>query len=831
MIRAPQRIYNKQAVEQWFERLSVDWEKYFREDELIVGRRLYREGTIVSSEVTEECVIVTFRDGKEEIYSVIEWRDDRPEVRVSTHRIQPVRALAVAGMYELEEMITDLLPAVPQDEQAAETDSPQLAAAQSKDSPKRNESKEPARPLRINLNAGNNGLLLRAFWEEPGQDRSPTAALPTNLRNEAEREQIIRLTSLLHRARFQQRPKAHGFVLSDTHGIISFLQSEWPRWKKHFSIDTAPELTPWLRGIQTIKLKMRIEGDQDAIQIHWGSDRIRDHLSAETLQALLNQPSETHFLPGQGVFRLDPKQVESVAEWKAVTDAFKGENFPPYLIFRFIDHPHIRIELDNPLETWLKKLNQKKRSSAGCPEYLRAYQRQGVEWMDRVLDADCHPLLADEMGLGKTLQTLSLLHVRRALKAGQVLVACPASVVPVWQEEIQRFYPATPVEVLRADNLPGENSAASIWLASYTQLRRNRKTLEQVSFAYLLLDEAQFIKNPDAKTTQACLSLKARHRIALTGTPVENRPQDLWTLFRFLMPGLLDNRRRLEEQFKANADEALSHLRRQLKPFVLRRSKKAVAKDLPEKVDVVLPCSLTPMQETLYQQLAEQGLSELKESDKAANRMHVFALLTRLRQTCCDPSLLPGVRAATDQSGKLRVLMERLEEAIESGAKVIVFSQFVRFLERAKEILRQRFPQLPVFELTGQTTERSKPVESFRKAKGSACFLISLRAGGTGLNLQAADYVFLLDPWWNPAVEAQAVDRVHRLGRRNRVFIYRLIAQGTIEERIERLKSDKSHLFEQLLSDASEGLQINDHLHELEEWIRYQSPSQQLAKT
>ncbi len=825
MIRTPQRIYNRRAVEQWFERLNVDWEKCFRADELMVGRRLYREGTIVSSEVTEECVIVTFRDGKEEIYSVIEWRNEQPEVRVSTHRIQPVRALAVAGMYELEEMITDLLPPLPGEGVEQDTHQTDTASGDRPSEPQ--PSREPARPLQIQLKAAENGLILRAFWKNESDTRSTTAALPSTPRNEAEREQIIRLTSLLHRAGFRQRPKAHGFMLSNPSAVLSFLRDEWPRWAKKFELDTDPNLKSWLRGLQTIKLRMRIEGDQDAVQIHWASDRIRDHLAPETLSALTQHPGQTHFIPGQGVYRLDPRQIDTVTEWKVVTDAFRGNQLPPYLIFRFISDPHIRIDLDTPLEGWIQQLNKGKSRRLSHPDYLRDYQKQGIEWMNRVLDADCHPLLADEMGLGKTLQTLCLLKSRKALEDGLVLVVCPASVVPVWQEEIQRFFPEMPTEVLRADSLPSADRPGMIWLASYTQLRRNRKVLDSIDFAYALLDEAQFIKNPDAKTTQACLSLKAHHRIALTGTPVENRPQDLWTLFRFLMPGLLDNRRRLSDRFKANADEALAHLRSQLKPFVLRRSKKAVAKDLPEKMDVVLPCSLTPMQETLYQQLAAQGLSELKNPDEASSRMHVFALLTRLRQACCDPSLLPGVRAGTDQSGKLRVLLERLEEAIESGAKVIVFSQFVRFLARARELLEERFPDLPLFELTGQTTDRSKPVAGFRKAKGSACFLISLRAGGTGLNLQSADYVFLLDPWWNPAVEAQAVDRVHRLGRKNRVFIYRLIAQGTIEERIERLKSDKSALFEQLLSDASQGLQLSDHLHELEEWIRYQSPSQQ----
>jgi SNF2 family DNA or RNA helicase len=483
----------------------------------------------------------------------------------------------------------------------------------------------------------------------------------------------------------------------------------------------------------------------------------------------------------------------------------------------------VEVRLSSELKEWQKKLETASARAADLelPDYLREYQRDGIGWLHQLNQLNCPSLLADEMGLGKTLQVLNFLSSKDALGKIPVLVVCPASVVPVWQTEVNRFFPGTPMRVLSRLQ-PFDSGEPALWISSYTQLRRNKHLLEDIQFEYAILDEAQSIKNPDAKVTHACLSIKSRHRMALTGTPMENRPLDLWTLFRFLMPGFLGTRRHFEDQVKSDAD-FVDRLRTQIHPFILRRTKDAVAKDLPPKVEIDWICPLTPVQRRCYEDLTSGAATEFKGSLNSLmkdKRMHLFSLLTRLRQACCDPVLLPDHPvSATSHSGKLQSLTKRLGEAFEGGSKVVVFSQFVQFLRRAKAEVKMEFPDVPQVELTGATIDRERPVQRFEELEGPAVFFISLRAGGTGLNLQVADYVFLLDPWWNPAVEAQAIDRVHRIGQQKRVIVYRMITKGTIEERIERLKRDKGQLFTDLLSDLDAPKDLLGQFNSLQELI------------
>lgn len=432
------------------------------------------------------------------------------------------------------------------------------------------------------------------------------------------------------------------------------------------------------------------------------------------------------------------------------------------------------------------------------------------------------------------------------------LVVCPASVVPVWQAQAAQFFPHLKVRVLGAGcTFTSDNTERTdLWLASYTQLRRHKPLLEQVQFARAVLDEAQFIKNPEAKVTQACLSIKAEHRLALTGTPLENRYLDVWTLFRFLMPGLLGTRRRFEEGLVADEAKHLATLRKQLAPFILRRTKSEVASELPEKVELDLYCPLSDMQRTEYRRLLTEGMAlyegsgqkstaanvqkasmqrelaanavEASQAGESADSgqpglMSVLTLLTRLRQVSCDPALLPWMHeAGLHHSGKLNLLRDRLGEVFANGKKAVVFSQFVKFLDRAKQAIAADYPDVPVYQLIGTTRDRTRPVERFQAQEGAGVMLVSLKAGGTGITLHAADYVFLLDPWWNPAVEAQAVDRVHRIGQVNRVFVYRMVTAETVEARIAALKQTKRERFEQIMSGASGGDDFREAFRSLE---------------
>jgi len=292
------------------------------------------------------------------------------------------------------------------------------------------------------------------------------------------------------------------------------------------------------------------------------------------------------------------------------------------------------------------------------------------------------------------------------------------------------------------------------------------------------------------------------------------------------MPGLLGSRRRFEDALEHPSLEFRetfkARLRQQVMPFILRRQKDKVGTDLPPKVEMDLVCPITELQRQTYERLLEQGRNELGsdlQSAMQSQSMHFFSLLTRLRQACCDPGLVPDVQADILQSGKIQTLLTRLEEALggEGARKVVIFSQFVSLLKRLKPALKKNFPKVALLELSGSTRDRAKPVDTFQKTKGPAVILVSLRAGGTGITLHAADYVFLLDPWWNPAVENQAVDRVHRIGQDRRVFVYRMITEGTIEARIQQLKKEKRALFENTLGHLGSARDLSEHFADLED--------------
>jgi SNF2 family DNA or RNA helicase len=511
---------------------------------------------------------------------------------------------------------------------------------------------------------------------------------------------------------------------------------------------------------------------------------------------------------------------KNVEETQGATDR-DSATLSPYLIFSLFSDSRLKLTLSPEIEAWRQSVLAPPPAPPALPELLRPYQRRGVEWLHHLCDVGCHGLLADEMGLGKTLQVLALLAAR-PINDKPNLIVCPASVVPVWREEIAKFFPQLAVDVLKTGNDFLQRRDPVIWLASYTQLRKHRALLDSADFGYAVLDEGQFIKNPDAKITQTCFAVRAMHRVVLTGTPLENRQLDLWSIFRFLLPGLLGSRTSFEAALNADREGTLSRLRAQLAPFILRRTKREVAQELPPKVEMDLICPLTDVQRAEYARICTEGLERLGDDVGAAMREKSFgflALLTRLRQTCCDPDMLPWLKAPLSDSGKINLLVEKLTEIIGNGHKVVIFSQFVMLLDRVRDALAANFPDLARFELTGMTLDRLKPVQSFQNAQGAAAMLVSLKAAGTGITLHAADYVFLLDPWWNPAVEAQAVDRVHRIGQTNTVFVYRMVTSGTIEERIQALKASKKDLFDKLIGGLGGDFDLSQHFSSLKSLV------------
>ena len=402
------------------------------------------------------------------------------------------------------------------------------------------------------------------------------------------------------------------------------------------------------------------------------------------------------------------------------------------------------------------------------------------------------------------------------------LVTCPASVVPVWEKEAKERFPQIKIQILNKENYFTQDGEPCLWVSSYTQLRRHRHLLDQFHFRYAILDEAQLIKNPKAKITQACLSINAKYRLALSGTPIENSALDLWTIFRFLMPGLLGGRKELENDLHSDPDSTVKLLRKQITPFVLRRIKSEVATELPPKIENELTCSLNDTQRAEYRKLVEGAVEEhgnnLQEAIKNAPT-HVFSLLTRLRQVCCDLALLPWHENSSSSGRKGEILLEKLNDLQASGSKVIVFSQFASYLKILKKEISHKIPDLKILELTGSTKNRNLPVKVFEEFNGPAVILASLKAAGLGVTLKSADYVFLMDPWWNPAVEDQAIDRAHRLGRSKPTFIYRLISKGTVEERVRMLQVSKKETFQKIIGDMNRPSRLADHFSSLKDLV------------
>jgi superfamily II DNA or RNA helicase len=435
-----------------------------------------------------------------------------------------------------------------------------------------------------------------------------------------------------------------------------------------------------------------------------------------------------------------------------------------------------------------------RREGEGFRGTLRPYQREALGWFAFLREAGLGGCLADDMGLGKTVQVLALLAERRGSKPS--LVVAPKSVVPNWVLEARKFAPR--LRVLDYTGAARRERVVEGWdlvVTTYGTLRRDAKELADVSFDYAILDEAQMIKNPAAACAKAARLLRADHRLALTGTPVENHLGDLWSILDFLNPGMAPR----VEAFRALGDAVLQ---RALRPFFLRRTKEQVLKDLPEKSEQILLCDLDGKQRKAYDEIRDHYRASLlgKTADGGLARMkiHVLEALLRLRQTACHHGLVDPARAG-EPCAKLETLLPLLEEVIAEGHKALVFSQFTSFLA----ILRRELDAKGIrYEyLDGQTRRREEVVERFQSAPAGECplFLISLKAGGFGLNLTAADYVFLLDPWWNPAVETQAIDRTHRIGQTRKVMAYRIIGKGTVEERVLELQASKRALAEAVL--------------------------------
>jgi SNF2 family DNA or RNA helicase len=858
----PKRVYTPHSLEFWFGRLENDWADAFTETQLEEGRRIYRDGEVRELELTEHDAIVHRRIDKKDEYAVIEWGAEGIQVRSSTTDLQIAHALAVAGLHEIEELVADEISPLPEvvgrssagaagagngvgfRHAAGNGNGNGVATngdgnghsdgrASSVKPPATPLRAGPTRPLALIFKTKSAGLSFQAFWLEPDKKTRQPALGPDAHANgnghvsSGERAKLIGLAAYARKAHFHYNQETGVYLMESLVEIPNFLKTVLPAWRRLFMVELDDKAANLLKGTRLVEIEAvaeRVPGsvgggtDGTGLNLRWIFRAGERMLTDAEVNTLLKRGGQPVILPNLGIVALAGERWESFSAWQKNVEETHGEGvLSPYLIFSLFNDARLKLTLSPEIEAWRHSVLAPPPEPPSLLELLRPYQRRGVEWLHHLCEVGCHGLLADEMGLGKTVQVISLLAARPLADKAHVIV-CPASVVPVWREEIAKFFPSLNVEVLKTGHDFVQHRQPAVWLASYTQLRKHRALLGDVEFGYAVLDEGQFIKNPDAKVTQTCFALRSLHRIVLTGTPLENRQLDLWSIFRFLLPGLLGSRSSFEAALTADRDGTLARLRTQLAPFILRRTKKEVATELPEKIEMDLICPLTDVQRAEYARICTEGLERLGDDVGAAMREKSFgflALLTRLRQTCCDPDMLPWLKSPLSDSGKINLLVEKLAEIVSSGHKVVIFSQFVMLLDRVRTALVQHFPELPRYELTGMTLDRQKPVQQFQTATGAAAMLVSLKAAGTGITLHAADYVFLLDPWWNPAVEAQAVDRVHRIGQTNTVFVYRMVTAGTIEERIQALKNSKKDLFDKLIGGLGGDFDLSQHFSSL----------------
>ncbi|NOS69872.1 MAG: DEAD/DEAH box helicase, partial [Verrucomicrobia bacterium] len=587
-----------------------------------------------------------------------------------------------------------------------------------------------------------------------------------------------------------------------------------------------------------LKPKLIVKGsgiDWLAVSAEWEAEGLK--LSKADLERLASASGRFVKLPNSGWVELDSAAVQSAHE--AMADmGVDGLIAVPQKVglenVAHLDDAELGRFVDSPEA---KALRERLRDFKGVPcaklpeglqAEMRPYQRDGFDFLSHLTEIKLGGILADDMGLGKTLQTLTWLawlKERNRKNPKPSLVICPASVLHNWRREASRFTPGMRVLVLESGaarhNLRKQIPENDIIVTNYSLLRRDLEELQKFAFRAVILDEAQFIKNPGAQVTQSVKQLKSECRLALTGTPLENRMLDLWSIVDFVQPNYLGSQEHFIETYepksKADAEApaptpetrnektesaqriARRRLSAKLRPLLLRRLKKHVAKDLPDRIEQRRDCPLSEDQRKLYlaelrrsrdqimQAVAEQGLNKSK--------MHVLAALTRLRQVCCHPQLVGNDSA----SGKTDTLFELLDNLMHEGQKVLVFSQFVQMLQLLEKECHVR--NIKTHILTGQTKDRQEVVNAFQSDPDPGVFLLSLRAAGTGLNLTNASYVILYDPWWNPAVEAQAIDRSHRIGQTQTVNAYRLIAPGTVEEKIWELQQSKAQTIADVLGE------------------------------
>jgi non-specific serine/threonine protein kinase len=486
-------------------------------------------------------------------------------------------------------------------------------------------------------------------------------------------------------------------------------------------------------------------------------------------------------------------------------------------LYDAIDDETIRKELMEKKDNLLQ-LNPENREPIATPDnldaILRPYQESGFNWLAYLDKVKWGGLLADDMGLGKTIQTLTFLqHYQNTNGTLNALVVCPTTLLYNWQNEINKFTNGLTFMIHHGSSRAAKQSVLeefNIVITTYGTLRSDIELLMKVQFDYAILDESQAIKNPTSKVTKAAMLLNTKNKFALSGTPMQNNTFDIYAQLNFLNPGMLGNKEFFKDNFATPIDKfqektTKEHLRKLIYPFLLRRTKEQVAKDLPDKTEITLYCEMEAPQRKIYDAYRNlyraKILGTIDDQGIEKSQFAILQGLMKLRQICDSPAILKGEEVQLqNHSVKLTELTREIKENI-SNHKALVFSQFLGMLGLIREKLDEEGIQYEYFDGSYTSKQREAAIENFQENEECRIFLISLKAGGTGLNLTAADYVYLMDPWWNPAVEQQAIDRTHRIGQTKNIFAYRYICKDTVEEKIVELKQKKNSLVRDIIAD------------------------------
>ncbi|MCK4893185.1 MAG: SNF2 helicase associated domain-containing protein [Calditrichia bacterium] len=614
----------------------------------------------------------------------------------------------------------------------------------------------------------------------------------------------------------------HRWQIDPKYSVLDWMRAEMPKLKKKGIEILGEDKLRRFRFLQgQPKLKLTIKSRKDWFTLNYalvlkGENLQLTHFTEilKTSKEYLKLPSGVNIYLGEELNQRLSRFLELIGQDSSHgSERFLTAAFP---LVESLENLADDVSTDAAYKKWkhqyqnfsniepIKQLN-------GFEGTLRDYQKIGVDWLSFLNQFGFGGILADDMGLGKTIQVIALLsHLKRSQKLEKpVLIVVPLTVLFNWKNELQRFAP--PLKVLTyqgqkpdREQLYNSFQEFDVILISYGILLQDRNKLSAIRWEYAILDESQKIKNPLTKTYQAVSKLRAFHRLCLTGTPIENSPQDLWAQFNFLNPGIFGTLKQFEARFTSNGDsrkDAHDLLRKIIHPFILRRRKEEVLEELPERTNIIQYIEMTPEQSQIYRQWLEyygnQIFEQVDTNGIQKSRIKILEALTYLRQLACHPAIFQNT-VDLRESGKMVLLEEMLEELIEEGHKVLIFSQFVRFLKLTRQLLDEK--KWAYEYMDGSTRKREQVIRNFQTNPNISIFLISLKTGGLGLNLTAADYVIHLDPWWNPAVEQQASDRAHRIGQTNRVFVYKYIVKDSVEEKILQLQQDKIALSENLIT-------------------------------